>query len=115
MTRTHTKITQINKNVNKNEKNNLAIKTGLYSRNVFIRLDDSYAKLNKSETSHYALSVNDDRTDDRSVISRVFQHHISDVSSGIIPAGDEDEAEGPVEEVDGQVQSRGRSGLWWSR
>ncbi len=92
----------------------------MYSINVFIRLDDSYAKLNKSETSHYALSVNDDRTDDlrsydRSVIGRVFQHHISDVSSGIIPAGDEDEAEGPVEEVDGQVQSRGRSGLWWSR
>ncbi len=92
----------------------------MYLINVFIRLDDSYAKLNKSETSHYAFSVNDDRTDDlrsydRSVICRVFQHHISDVSSGIIPAGDEDEAEGPVEEVDGQVQSRGRSGLWWSR
>ncbi len=50
----------------------------MYLINVFIRLDDSYAKLNKSETSHYALSVNDDRTDDlrsydRSVIGRVFQ------------------------------------------
>lgn len=88
----------------------------MYSRNVFSRLDDSYAKLNTSETSHYALDRTDDlHSYDLSVIVLVFQHHISAVSSGIIPAGDEDEAEGPVEEVDGQVQRRGRSGLWWSR
>lgn len=32
-------------------------------------------------------------------------------AAGIVPTGDEDEAEGPVEEADGEVQRRGGAGL----
>lgn len=82
---------------------------------------DCYLKLNKSETSYYSLSVNlssqlnYDQSYELSVLFLMCHHHTSAVSSGVIPAGDEDEAEGPVEEVDGEVQRRRRSRLWWGR
>lgn len=54
MTRTHIKITKTNKNKNENTK---CSNKNMHVLKEMITLD-RYVKLNKSETSYYALSVN---------------------------------------------------------